>query len=127
MLRRVAIVRTDVSEELSASLIRLTKIGELAVTRTDSCHPDEGGAKFLRNVRSYKSHTALTSQKTPFFSLQKPLTWADSLYKQAERRNYEHENRDMEYPISVYCRFTVAVSSEVTTHKLDLVELPKVM
>jgi hypothetical protein len=38
MLRRVALVRTDVSE--------------------DSCHPDEGGARFLRNVGSYKSHTA---------------------------------------------------------------------
>jgi hypothetical protein len=24
---------------------------------TDSCHPDEGGARFLRNVGSYKSHT----------------------------------------------------------------------
>jgi hypothetical protein len=24
----------------------------------DSCHPDEGGAKFLRNVGFYKSHTA---------------------------------------------------------------------
>jgi hypothetical protein len=23
---------------------------------TDSCHPDEGGAKFLQNVGSYKSH-----------------------------------------------------------------------
>jgi hypothetical protein len=28
-LRRVALVRTDVSEELSASIIRLTRIGEL--------------------------------------------------------------------------------------------------
>jgi hypothetical protein len=28
---------------------------------------DEGGAKFLLNVGSYKSHTALTSQKTPLF------------------------------------------------------------
>jgi hypothetical protein len=26
-----------------------------------------GGARFLRNVGSYKSHTALTTQKTPFF------------------------------------------------------------
>jgi hypothetical protein len=26
--------------------------------RTDFCHPDEGGARFLRNVSSYKSHTA---------------------------------------------------------------------
>jgi hypothetical protein len=59
MLRRVALLRTDVSEELSVSFIRVTRIGEigttLAVTSkfTDSCHPDEGGAKFLRNVGSY--------------------------------------------------------------------------
>jgi hypothetical protein len=72
MLRHVALVRTDVSEELSASLVRVTTIGELgtmllvfylvflrSVHRfTDSCHPDEGGAKFLRNVGSYKSHMA---------------------------------------------------------------------
>jgi hypothetical protein len=35
MLRRVALVRTDVS-----------------------CHADGGGARFLRNVGSYNSHTA---------------------------------------------------------------------
>jgi hypothetical protein len=29
MLRRVAVVRTNVLEELSTSIIRLTKIGEL--------------------------------------------------------------------------------------------------
>jgi hypothetical protein len=29
MLRRVALVRADVSEELSASFIRVTRIGEL--------------------------------------------------------------------------------------------------
>jgi hypothetical protein len=29
MLRRVALVRTEVSEELSASYIRVTRIGEL--------------------------------------------------------------------------------------------------
>jgi hypothetical protein len=32
MLRRVALVRTDVSEEISASLIRVTRIGELETT-----------------------------------------------------------------------------------------------
>jgi hypothetical protein len=32
MLHRVALVRTDVSEELSASFIRVTRIGELGVT-----------------------------------------------------------------------------------------------
>jgi hypothetical protein len=73
MLRRVVFVRTDVSEELSASIISVTRIGELgtlAVTSnrstlrknrsqfTDSCHLDDGGAKFLRNVVSHKIHTA---------------------------------------------------------------------
>jgi hypothetical protein len=32
MLRRVALVRTDVSEELSASIISVTRIGELGTT-----------------------------------------------------------------------------------------------
>jgi hypothetical protein len=32
MLRRVAIVRTDASEELSASFIRVTTIGEIGTT-----------------------------------------------------------------------------------------------
>jgi hypothetical protein len=32
MLRRVAIVRTDVSEDLRASFIRVTRIGELGTT-----------------------------------------------------------------------------------------------
>jgi hypothetical protein len=34
MLRRVALVRTDVSQELSASFIRVTRIGELGTTLT---------------------------------------------------------------------------------------------
>jgi hypothetical protein len=69
VLRRVALVRTDVSEELGASFIRVTRIGELGTTlavtsnrrtlgRNTKCHPDEGGAKFLRTVGSYKSLTA---------------------------------------------------------------------
>jgi hypothetical protein len=45
MLRRVALVRTDLSEELTSSF-------------TDSCHSDDEAAKFLRNVGSYKSYTA---------------------------------------------------------------------
>jgi hypothetical protein len=32
MLRRVALLRTDVSEELSASFIRVTRIAELGTT-----------------------------------------------------------------------------------------------
>jgi hypothetical protein len=65
MSRRVALVRTDVSEEFSAS-IRVTRIGELGTMLVTANvfpsspirHPDEGGTKFLRSVGSYKSHTA---------------------------------------------------------------------
>jgi hypothetical protein len=50
MLRPVALVRTDVSEELSFSFFRVTRIGELQTTLAVT---DEGGAKFFRNVGSY--------------------------------------------------------------------------
>jgi hypothetical protein len=69
MLRRVALEGTDVSEEYTASstgIIIIGELGTLAVTsnrrtlrsNTDSCHPDDGGAMFLRNVGSYKIHMA---------------------------------------------------------------------
>jgi hypothetical protein len=63
MLRLVALVRTDVSEELSASFIRVTRIGELGTTlavtsnRRTLRRYAKGGAKFLRNVGSYESYT----------------------------------------------------------------------
>jgi hypothetical protein len=49
ILRCVALVRTDVSEKLSASIIRVTRIGDLEtmLAVTD---------KYLRNVGSYNSH-----------------------------------------------------------------------
>jgi hypothetical protein len=38
MLRRVALVRTDVSEELIASIIRVTTIGELGTLAVTGTH-----------------------------------------------------------------------------------------
>jgi hypothetical protein len=76
MLRCVALVKTNVSEELSASIIRVKRVGELGtlvvtsnrraryegiqseISLIDYCHSDDGGAKFLRNIGSCKSHTA---------------------------------------------------------------------
>jgi hypothetical protein len=78
MLRRLALVRTDVSEELSASIIRVTRIGELGTTLA---------ALFTANVvpsspilvtlmmealspakrRLLQEPQGITSQKTPFF------------------------------------------------------------
>jgi hypothetical protein len=63
MLRRAALVRTDISEELRASFIRVTRIGGPGTTLSVTSNRrtllrSEGSAKFLRNVGSYKSHTA---------------------------------------------------------------------
>jgi hypothetical protein len=54
MSRRVALVRTDISEELSASFIRLTRIGELGTTLA------------VTSNRSMPRRN-ISSQKTPFF------------------------------------------------------------
>jgi hypothetical protein len=58
MLRRVTLVRTDVSEELRASIIRVTRIDELGTLAVTS-----------NRHGPYKSHTALTSQKTQSFTV----------------------------------------------------------
>jgi hypothetical protein len=50
MLRRVALVRTDVSEELSVSFIRVTRIGELRTTLAVTSN-----RRAQRNVGPYKS------------------------------------------------------------------------
>jgi hypothetical protein len=65
MLHHVALIITDVSEERIATIIRVTRISELgimlAVTSNPylaySCHLDDGGDTFLRNVGSYMSYT----------------------------------------------------------------------
>jgi hypothetical protein len=49
MVRRVALVRTDVSEELSTSIIRATRSGELGTTLAVSCN--RRTLLFLRSVR----------------------------------------------------------------------------
>jgi hypothetical protein len=73
MLGRVAFVRTDVSEELSAS-IRVTRIGELGTTI-----PVTSNRRTLRRNTKWRRHSVptkhrflqephgVTSQKTPLF------------------------------------------------------------
>jgi hypothetical protein len=73
--RRVALIRTNVSEEHIASIFRVTRNSELGTTSAawrasvgsyclhcsqiaDSGHPAARGDMFLRNACSYKSHTA---------------------------------------------------------------------
>jgi hypothetical protein len=73
MLCHVALVRTDVSEELSASFIRVTRIGELGATLAVTSN--------RRTLRKNTKHLFLqephgvTSQKTPFFIVSDQCPW----------------------------------------------------
>jgi hypothetical protein len=50
MLRRVALVRTGVSEELSASFIKVTRTGELGITLTVTSNRRTLRARAARSV-----------------------------------------------------------------------------
>jgi hypothetical protein len=75
----VALVRTDVSEELSASFIRVTRIGELRTIPAVSSNR----RTLRRNTFVLKEPHGVTSQKTPFFILTavktSNLTWIVSV------------------------------------------------
>jgi hypothetical protein len=61
MLRRVALVRTDISEELNASIIRVTWIGEVGTTLAITSN------RSLQERRLLQEPHGVKSQKTPFF------------------------------------------------------------
>jgi hypothetical protein len=62
ILRRAALVRTEVSEELSASFIRVTRIGELGTMLAVTSNR----RTLQRNVRDHVSHPYRTTGKIIF-------------------------------------------------------------
>jgi hypothetical protein len=63
MLRRVALVRTDVSEKFSASIIRVTSIGELGrsfLKRATRRNIPEDGILHIPRRENLKSYIAIT-------------------------------------------------------------------
>jgi hypothetical protein len=59
----VALVRTDVSKELGASFIRVTRIGELGTTLAVTSNR----RTLRRNTKFLQEPHGVTSQKTAFF------------------------------------------------------------
>jgi hypothetical protein len=61
LLRRVALVRTDVSEEPGAYFIRATKIGELGTTQAATCVVPSSPILFrcVRDISSSSSYEDL--------------------------------------------------------------------
>jgi hypothetical protein len=78
LLCRVALVRTDVSEETGASFIRVTKIGELGTTQA-----------FLRSVRRLLVAACVVPSSPIFVTLIKeaPGSSETSVLTRATRRN----------------------------------------
>jgi hypothetical protein len=74
MLRRVALVKTDVSGQLSASRIRVTRIGELGITlavTSNRCTLRRNTKGWRRKVPPKRPFLedphGVTSHKTPLF------------------------------------------------------------
>jgi hypothetical protein len=84
MLRRVPVVRTDVSEEFSASFIGVTRIGELGTTLAVSEH-----FVFLRSVRLLLlTGSVVPSSPIPVTLMKEALSPSEtSVLTRAKRRN----------------------------------------
>jgi hypothetical protein len=84
MLRRVALVRTDDSEELSASFIRVTRIGEIGTTLAVTSN-----RRTPRRKRYFlQEQQGLTSQKTQFIIDEDECGVTDGMNKWQEKQKY---------------------------------------
>jgi hypothetical protein len=91
MLRRVALVRTDVSEELSASIIRVITVGELRTTLAVSSNRFTLRRKvfvFLRSVRRLLVTANIPSSPILVTLMREALSSSEtSVLTRATRRN----------------------------------------
>jgi hypothetical protein len=94
-LRRVALLRTDVSEELSASFIRVTRIGELGTTLavTSNRRTLRRNLAFLRSVRRLLVTASVVPSSQTLFTqmIETVLSSETSVHTTATRRNYPED------------------------------------
>jgi hypothetical protein len=102
MLRRVALVRTDVSEELSASFIRVTRIGELGTTLAVTSN-----FVFLRSVRRWIVTANVHSSPILVTLMMEGLSSSVTLVRtRATRHNIPEDDSDRRENLKSYIALT---------------------
>jgi hypothetical protein len=95
ILRRVALVRTDVSEEPCASFIRVTGMGELGTTQAaTSCEEMPSELVYLRSVRRLLVAACVVPSSPILVTLmtEAPDSSETSVLTRAIRRNIPEDN-----------------------------------
>jgi hypothetical protein len=107
MLRRVALIRTDVSEELSASFIKVTRIGELGTMLVVTSN-----LVFLRSVR----RLLVTVNVVPTSPIPFTLKWTPYI---PPKRRFLQEPHSVTSQKTEFFIFT-AVKTSNFTNQFDL-------
>jgi hypothetical protein len=90
MLRRVDLVRTDVSEELCVSFVRVTRIGELRTTLTVT---SKYQVVFLRSLRRLLVTANVPSSPILVTLMKEVLSFSEtSVLTSATRRNIQERH-----------------------------------